>query len=236
MPKAIKKRAVKSSRSEEGVKDVLYGAKEYIGERQKTFFMVIVGVIVISVAAAAFFIYRYTSESKARALEYDGYKIYYGLFQKQPLQKEEQYQKALEKFTKAYDVRKSPYSLFYMANCLYDMGKYDEALKDLKDLTSLFPDDESFFAFSYYKMADISLKKGDKEGALKFLDALYQRRTAPLRDLALVESARVLESMGKTEEASGKYAELEKDFPGSPFAAEAQAKTGAKTEAPSKNK
>lgn len=234
MPKAIKKRVAKSARSEEGVKDVLYGAKEYIGERQKIFFAVIVGVIVVSVAAAAFFIYRSSSESKARALEYDGYRIYYGLYQKQPLQKEEQYQKALEKFSKAYDVRKSPYSLFYMASCLYDMGKYDEALKDLKALTAGFPDDESFFALSYYKMADISLKKGDKEGALKLLDALYQSRTAPLRDLALVESARVLESMGKTEESSKKYAELMKEFPGSQFAAEAQAKAGAKTEGPAK--
>jgi tetratricopeptide (TPR) repeat protein len=234
MPKAIKKRIIKRAKGEEGVKDAFYGAKEYISERQKTFFMVIIGVIIISVAAAAFLIHRYNAENRARTLEYAGYTTYYGLYQKQPLQKEEQYQRAFDKFSKAYGLRKSPYALFYMASCLYDMGRYDEALKDLKELNARFPDEDGFFAFSHYKMAAISLKKGNKEEALNLLDTLYQRRTAPLRDLALVESARILESMGKTGEASQKYAELIKNFPGSSFVAEAQAKTGAKKESPAK--
>jgi tetratricopeptide (TPR) repeat protein len=234
MPKPIKKRVQKRAKAEEGVKDVFFGAKEFISEKQKTFFAVIVGAIIVSVAAAAFFIYRFNTENKARTLEYQGYKTYYGLYQKQPLQKGEQYQKALEEFSKAYDLRKSPYALYYMANCLYDMGRYNEALKDLKELNTRFPDDESFFAFSHYKMAAISLKQGNKEEALKLLDALYQRRTAPLRDLALVESARILESMGKTGESSQKYAELIKTFPGSMLAAEAQAKNKPKKESPAK--
>ncbi len=233
MPKAIKKKVVKTSKTEEGVKEVLYGTKDYIKERQKALLPVIIGAVVIAIAVAGFLIYRSQSGSKARAMEYEGYKIYYGLYQRQPMQKDEQYQKALEKFKEAYSSRKSAYSLYYMANCLYELGRFDEAQKDLKELTDRFSDDEGLVPLSLYKMALINLKKGDKEAALKSLDTLYNYKTGTLKDLALVESARILESMGKTDEARKKYEEITKNFPSSTFTIEALAKVGGvKQEAP----
>ncbi|HWR58560.1 MAG TPA: tetratricopeptide repeat protein [Thermodesulfovibrionales bacterium] len=234
MPKAIKKKVVKPAKAEEGVKDVFFGTRDYISERQKIFLPVMIAVVVISIAVAGFFIYRSHAGSKARSLEYEGYKIYYGLYQKQPLQKEERYQKALEKFREAYSLRKSAYSLYYAASCLNEMGKYDEALKNLKELNERFSDDEVLVPLSHHKIAGISLRKGDREAALKSLDTLYNYRTAALRDLALIESARILEAMGKTAESSKKYEEIAKNFPASPFAGEAQAKLGPKKETPAK--
>ncbi len=234
MPKAIKKKVTKPAKAEEGVKEALYGTKDYIRERQRIFLPVIIAVVVIGIAAGGFFIYRSHARSQAKALEYDGYRIFYGLYQKQPMQKEERYQKALEKFREADDLRRSAYSLYYIASCLYELGRYDEALKNLKELNQRFPDDEGLVPLSYYRMAVTSLRKGDKESALKSLDMLYQYKSAALRDLALVESARILESMGKTEEASKKYEEITKNFPDSPFADEARSKIGIKKEAPAK--
>jgi tetratricopeptide (TPR) repeat protein len=228
MPKVIKKKTAKPIKTEEGVKNVLHDTKEFINKRQKIFFPSVIALVVITVAVAGILIYRSNVRNQAAALEYDAYKIYYGLYQKQPFQKEDRYQKALEQFKKAYDTRKSPYSLFYIAACYYDMGKNEDALKTLKELNQQFPDDERFVPLSYYKMAVITLRKGDREGYLKLLDTLYNYRTNSFKDLALIESARMLDAMGKKEDAVKKYEELTKNFPESPFVEEAKAKLGGK--------
>lgn len=226
MPKAIKKKVAKPVKTEENVKDFLHTTKKFVTERQRIFFPIILALFMISLAAAGYSIYKSNLKNRAETLEYEGYKIYYGLYQKQPLQREDRYQKALEKFKTAYETRKSPFSLFYMASCYYDTGKYDEALKTLRELNEQFPDDERFIPLSYYKMAVINLKKGDKDAALKFLDTIYLYKTGSFKDLALIESARILESMGKTAESAKKYEELTKNYPGSPFIEEARAKLG----------
>ena len=104
------------------------------------------------------------------------------------------------------------------------MGRYDDAMKSLKDLNERFPDDERFVPLSFYKMAVINEKRGDKEAALKLLDAITLYRTSSFKDLALIESARLLESMGKAQESVGKLQEIIKGYPDSPFAEEARRK------------
>lgn len=228
MPKVIKKKTASPTKTEESVKNVLHDTKEFISEKQRILFPVVIALVVLAITAAGILIYRSNVKNQAAALEYEGYKIYYGLYQKQPFQKEERSRKALEKFSKAYEARKSPLSLFYIASCYYDLGKSDDALKTLKELNARFPDDERFVPLSYYKMAVITLKKGDREGALRLLDTLYNYRTGSFKDLALVESARILDAMGKKEDSVKKYEELTKSFPESPFAEEAKAKLGGK--------
>ncbi|HET6514235.1 MAG TPA: tetratricopeptide repeat protein [Thermodesulfovibrionales bacterium] len=223
MPKAIKKRVAKPVKKEEDVKHIIHHARESFVERKNILLPVLIGAALLMIVVSAFFIYRSTMKTKADALEYGAYRIYYGINQKQPLQKEEQYQKALEKFQLAYDARKSAYALFYIASCYYDMGKYDAALKSLRELNERFPDDERFVPLSYYKMAMISLKKADNDGALKLLDAIANYKTGSFKDLALAESAKILEAMGKKAESERKYEELKKNFPNSPFVKTAQA-------------
>ena len=228
MPKAIKKKVTKPVKTEEGMMGIFSRVREVIAERQKLFFTVVVSLVILCLAAAGFFVYRSNLKERAEALEYEGYKLYYGMYQKQPFQKEGRYQAALEKFRQAYELRKSPYSLFYVANCYYDMGNYDEALKALKELNERFPDDERFVPLTYYKMAVINLRKGDREAALKLLNTLSNYKTASFKDLALIESGRILESMGQTGEAAKKYEEIMKNFPGSPFVEEARGKLSGK--------
>ena len=224
MPKVIKKKIAKPAKTEEGVQNVIHDAREYMQEKKRVLFPAVIAVIIVCLGAAGFSLYRSNMQKEASALEHEGYKLYYELYQKQPLAKDELYQKALDKFTKAYDKRRSPLSLFYIASCYYDLGKYDDAMRSLKELNERFPDDETFAPLSFYKMAVIDLKKGDKEAALKQLDALYNYRAGSFKDLALVESARILEAMGKKDESVKKYEELTKNFPDSPFAPLAKAK------------
>ncbi len=228
MPKAIKKKIVKKTKSEEEIKTIVKSTRDFISEKRRILLPSVAIVSAIILIVGGIWIYRSTQIKKANALEYDGYKTYYGLYQKQPVDQSTRYQQALDKFKKAYAVRKSPYSLFYMASCYYALGKFEEASKALKELNEIFPDDESFVPLSYYKMAMISVKKGDKESALKSLETLYNYKTGSFKDLALIESARILETMDKRDESLKKYEELTRNFPNSPFVEEAKAKLGNK--------
>lgn len=228
MPKSIKRKVVKKTSSGTEVTGVISKLKESAAKRKKAMLAAVGAVLIFAGAISGFFIYNSAMKTKAQKLEYEGYKMYYGLYQPQALAGEEQYKKALEFFKKAYATKKSPVSLFYIANCYYETGRYEEALNTLRQLNREFPDDERFVPLSYYKMAMASLKKRNNDEALKSLDILYRYKTGAYKDLSLLESARILEAQGKADEAQKKYEELTKNFPQSPFAEEAQIKVGEK--------
>lgn len=225
MPKPIKKRAGRpAKRKEEEVKTIMtkLGETASRGGRRLAAVALVLAVIIISVAG--YYIYQNSREAKAKEYEYNGYKLYYGLYEGQPLVEAERLEKARETFQKAYMIRKTPYSLFYFASSNYALGRYDEAVSLLRELTQLFPEDTAFVPLAYYKMAMASVKKGSPEEALQFLDELYGYATDSYKDLALLEAARILERMGRNDEAYEKYATIVRDFPQSPFFEEASQK------------
>lgn len=231
MPKVIKKRVPKKTVATEAeVKDKLASLKGTIKERQKTALTYGAGVLVIIIAITSFLLYNYTSQKKARTLEYEAYKIYYNEYQGPSVNKEEQYKKALDIFKKAYDIRKSPLSLFYIAACYYELGKYNDALKTLKDFTQRYSKEERFIPLAYQKMAMVYIKKGDINEAMKALDTLYNLNINIYKDFALIEYGRLLEKAGKLDEAKKKYKELTTKFSNSPFLDEAKAKLSEKSE------
>lgn len=227
MPKAIKKKIVKKAATEIEVKGVLSRLKKAVSEKKGVFIGAAAAVIIFFSAGAGFLAYSNTARNNAEKLGYEAYKLYYGLYQKEPVvPKEEQYKKALEKFKKTYDTKKSPASLFYIASCYYELARYEDTLTTLKEMNRKFPDDERFIPLSYFKMAMASLKKGSNDEALNFLEILYKYKTGAYKDLSLIEAGKILETMGRHEEAKRKYEELTKDMPWSPFAEEAKARIG----------
>jgi len=230
MPKQIKKRIPKKTvTSEADVKNKLAGLKDTLKERKKTALTYGAGILVILIVIVSFLVYNYTSQKKAKIFEYEAYKIYYNT-PAQSVTKEEQYKKALDIFKKAYDTRKSPTSLFYIAACYYEIGKYDDALKTLKDFTQRYSKEDRFIPLVYQKITTVYLKKGDINEATKTLDTLYSLNSDIYKDLALIEYGRLLEKAGKVEEAKKKYKELTTMFPNSPFIDEAKAKLSEKKE------
>jgi predicted negative regulator of RcsB-dependent stress response len=231
MPKAIKKRIPKKiDTTEEEVQEKLYSLKDTLLQRQSTTLKVGIGILVVIVAVLGFLVYSYTAESRARKLEYEAYKIYYSGSPLQPDSRQEQYRKALDAFNKASDVRKSPFSLYYIAACYYELGQYDESLKTLKDFSRKYPGEENFLPLAYRKMATIYMRKGDAGEAKKTLDMLYNLKGDIYKDFVLIEYGRLLEKEGKSDEARKKYEELITRFPNSPYKAEAQVKVSAKKE------
>jgi len=225
MPKAIKKKIPKKTAdAETEVKERISTLRDTLRERQKTAIKIGAGILVVIIAVAGFFIYSHNAGKKAQGYEYQAYKIFYSADRSPLADKEGQYKKALEMFNNAHEIRKSPVSLFYIAACYYELGKYDDALKTLKDFTQKYSGEKRFIPLAYQKMASVYIRKGDMNEALKTLDTLYALPGDTLKDLALLESGKLLEKQGKPDEAKKKYDELTKKFPSSPYKDEAAAK------------
>ncbi|MBI5075771.1 MAG: tetratricopeptide repeat protein [Nitrospirae bacterium] len=230
MPKAIKKKSVlkKEVDTEIQVRDSFEGIKNVFEQKQKL--LVSYGLIALSAAVVigGIAVYRFNANDKAQQLEYEAYKTYYSLYQKTPLAGQEKAQKALELFQQAYEKKKSPRVLLFIADTYAEMAKYDEALKALDEFTQRFVREEALIPLAYQKMVALQLKKGSKEEALKTLDRISAAAGDMLKDFALIQKARMLEQDGKKDEAMAKYKELAEKYPQSPYAEEAKTKSGEK--------
>jgi predicted negative regulator of RcsB-dependent stress response len=231
MPRPIKKRVKKKEvRTETEVKDKLSDLKSQLREKQKAVMAYSIAAGAILVVLAGILYYRYSFGEKSRLAEDAAYNYYYGEHLNEPMARQEQVQKALDLFKKAYNFRESPRLLLYIANSYYELGKYDEALVSLNDFIRKDASNHDLLPLAYKMMADTQLQKGDKQGALKTLNTLYTSPGKIYKDLALMESAHILESEGKTGEASAKYRELAEKFKDSPFYEAAKAKLEVKKE------
>ncbi len=231
MPRPIKKRVKKKEvQTEIEVKDKLTELRDRLREKQRTVMAYSIAAGVIIIVLAGFLYYRYSSGENSRLAENEAYNYYYGEHLKQPMAKQEQMQKALDLFKKAYDYRNSARLLLYIANSYYELGKYDDALASINDFVKKYSSDQDLLPLAYKMTANIQLQKGNKEEAVKALDTLYKSPGTIYKDFALMESARILESEGKTGDAAAKYRELTEKFKDSPYYQQAESKLQPKKE------
>lgn len=229
MPKAIKKKARKKAHAEPDVQERLLDMKTIFEQKQKKIALYGVALLAIILIVGGIAIFKYRADANAKQLEYEGYKVFYGEYTKQPLPDKERYQKALTLFKQAYETRKTPRVLLYIADSYYKLSDYDQALSTLNEFAGKYSDNRDLLPLAYKEMADIQLKKGSKDDALKTLSKLYNTPGGIFRDYALMESGRILEEEGKMKEATAKYKELTSEFKDSPFYEEAKSKLGEKT-------
>lgn len=231
MPRAIKKRISKKiDTPEEEVQEKLSLLKDTLQRRQRIALKIGVGIVVIIIAVAGFLLYSYFSASNAKKIEYEAYRVFYGGVPEQAQNKEEKYRKSLEAFKKAYDTKKSPIPLLYIAACYSELGQYEESLKTLQEFARKYSNEERLLPLAYRKMAIIYSQKGDTVETKKILDALYNLKGDIYKDFALVEYGRLFENEGKPDEARKKYEELVLRFPASPYKGEAEMKLSRKKE------
>ena len=229
MPRAIKKKASKKDSPEVEITSVLENMKDNLKKKQKmvlTYSLIAASAVLV---LAVIIYYQHTADQQSREIESRAYNVYYNLYQKKSMAKQEQYQQALDLFQQAYNKQKSPRVLLYIASSYFELEKYDDALKTLNTFTKKHANAKDMLPIVYQKIAAIQLIKGDKDAALKTLDTIY-KSGGIYQDYALIESGRILEKDGKKEEAAAKYKELTLKFPGSPFVEEAKTKLGEKTE------
>ncbi len=219
MPKPIKKRVQKRNIGEREVISLYEKALDYYLENKKTVYLGAALTVLFITIVTGLLIYNKKITEQAATLQYEGYKLYHNLYQEDDKKTDEVVlKKALEKFQEAYDKKKSPITLLYIANTQFALGQNEEALKTLEQFTKKYSGNKDLLPLAYYKIAAIQMKEGKKEEALKTLDTLYNLKTSPfLKDVALHDSASILEKMGRKEEALKKYEQLAKEYPQSPY-------------------
>ncbi len=225
MPKIIKKRISKHEGSDEALQDTVNDIRYRLKERQRALVIGLAAFLVVLIAAGGFYIYNKSQRDKAAELQREAYQLFYNENATQPSASGDNYRKALDLFTKSFDIRKRADVLLYIAYCKYELGNYDDAIKTLKELNDRFPDPR-ITPLGYLKMAEAYLKKGDNTDALATLKDLASIKDGIFQDMALMESGKILESQGKKEEAKAVFKDLVTKFPNSPLAAEAKAKVG----------
>ncbi len=226
MPKLIKKRLDKEEQ-EGDLRETIGDIRERMKERQRTLIYGLVAFVVAISIIVSFVVYKRVTAAKALDFEAKGYAFFYGAPDNSSLPPAERYKKALEMFRLSYEAKKNPVVLLYVANCLYEMGNYDEAISTLKKLNAEFSD-LNVVPLSYFKLAMAYEKKNDLPNALEALKSVYSIKNAPLQDLALLESGKIFEAQGKADDAKNAYRELIKRFPRSPLVDEAKARLGEK--------
>lgn len=224
MPKAIKKHFVKKEQTEEDLKDTVADMRERLRQKHRIMIYSVGAFVVLLLLIVVFLAHMRSVNNKALELEAAGYNFYYGVYGAE-LIPEERLKKALEMFKSSYEARKRPRVLLYIANCYYELGNYDAAIKNLRELTDRFSD-VAIVSLAKYRMSLAYMQKGDTDSALSVLSDLTRINNAPLRDLALMESGLILQFLGKTEDAQKKYRELIEKFPESIFLNEAKNRLG----------
>lgn len=216
MPKAIKKKIEKKTKPEEPITTI----QQTLRRRQKTLVTATVALLLAAAIVGGGALYIRGMAKKAAELNFKGYSLFYSpSTATEPVAAQpDRLNQALESFQKAYAAKKSPYSLYYAGAVQYELGKYEDAIKTLQELERRYPQNNEYLPLGYLKTAMAYLKLGKKEEALGALDRLDRQAGALYKDLALYESGRLLESMGKKEEAKEKYERLKKEYPESPYA------------------
>lgn len=229
MPKQIKKRATKKAAdTETEVKDKLTIFKDVLRHQKKSFIKYGIAVFVAIVLIISFLIYFFSLQKTAKHLEYEAYSTFYNEHQNTTISEKERFEKALDIFQKSYKSKKSPLPLFYIASCYYELGKYDEALNTLKDFIKRYSDENTMIPLAYAKLAQVYQQKGEKDEALNSLDTLAHLKSSIYTDFALMETGRILEKEGRSDEAKKKFNEIATRFPNSPFTEEVKAKLSKK--------
>lgn len=133
-------------------------------------------------------------------------------------------QDALSKFTSVADKYPStnPGKLarYYAALCLEDLDRQNQALEELKKISS--GSDKELAAMAQYQMAVIHARTGKTDDAVKILRALAEKPSVIVpRPLVLLELARVL-APSNSKEATSIYQQIKKEFPDTTLADQAE--------------
>jgi hypothetical protein len=132
-------------------------------------------------------------------------------------------QAALQEFTAAADKYPSSYygkiSRYYEALCLEDLDRNNQALEELKKLSS--SGDKEIAAMAQYQTAVIDSRTDKRDDAIKIYRSLADRSyTFVPRALVQLELAGLLRQ-NKPQEALTIYQQIKKDSPNTPIAEEA---------------
>ncbi len=225
MPKIIKKKTVKRAAvKEEDVKSAALQAIERVKERQT---QVITGISITVILIVLIVIYSTYASSKSKEaylIETEAYNTYYGMNIEESMSEEDKWKKALVLYTESADIKVTPTALFYLGNCYYNLGDYENAIKEYNRFVKKFSRAKGILPLVYQKLASAYFNTAKNDNALDALAQLAKVENRAFKDTALILEARHYEGSGQAEKAQEIYRELTVEFPNSPWSGEAGSK------------
>jgi predicted negative regulator of RcsB-dependent stress response len=206
--------------------DTVDDIRSRIKDRKKTVIIISAVVLLALLATGGIYMYGKDRTKKADSLRSDAYQAFSVTLMQPAAASADNYKKARSLFRESYDVKARADVLLFIAYCNYGLGDYDEAIKDLTELTSKYRD-SAVLPLAYYKLSEAYLKKNDQAAALAALGSI-EALNAGYMDMAVMQAARILDLQGKTAEAKARYNELVTKYPDSAYAKEAKTRAAQK--------
>ena len=185
----------------------------------------IAAAVIVAIAIGGYFWLRQHENAAAEAILHQGMAMLTQASPAAPSPRPDQMQQAVEIFRKvlAEYPRSSaaPQAAYMLGNVLSDLKDWEGATKAYQDFTARYSDHTSLIPLVYQRLAYTQLSQGKLEEAQKAFQLITKMTTAPNKDHALYELARIHEALQRPEGALAYYQELIKDHPHSPYTEEA---------------
>ena len=229
MPEHISRKELKQDKIKESIE---HGAEAVLSHSQLTLIVLVVILVLVS-GWGGWTIYHDRQTAQA-SLAYDAAtKVYSARIApapdptepNEPVFPEEasRSQNALQKFTAVADkypnTTPGRLSRYYAALCLEDLERHNQALEELKKISS--GGDKELAAMAQYQTATIDARTGKTDDAIKLYRTLADKTYAFVpRPVVLLDLAGLLRQ-SNPQEAAKIYEQVKHDFPNTPIADEA---------------
>lgn len=185
-----------------------------------------VAVAVISAVSVGGFIwYKQQTDRSASEVLSEGIRSVTERPADAPPRRPEEIQQAIASFRKVLadypGSAVAPQAAYLLGNALSDLRDWDGAVRAYQDFLSRYGDHRLLAPLVYQRLAYAYLSQGKIEEAEKTFSTLLKMEGAMNKDQALYELAKIDETLKRPEGALARYQEIMKDYPQSPFAAEA---------------
>lgn len=217
----IKKRggAVKIHQEQEIV-TLAHKVQHFMAGYRKQFQIAVVSLVAVLVLYAGFSILRSVQEKKAAPLVAAAYEYY-----SSSTGTNVNYEKAVDLFRDAQ--KKYPGTFngaiaqYYVGNCLVNLGRTDEALKEYQVFVGKYSRDTFLLGLVYQRIGYAYLALGKQDDARK---AFEQAETLNGPGVATVELAKLFEAAGNMPEAEKKYKVVMEKMSGTSWGMDAMGK------------
>lgn len=224
MPKPIKKRIQKAEIQQEDIQETLSRLAQSARERQTHIIIGAVALLAVILLAVGVRFYNKNATEKAAIVEAEAFMLLSGTNTPPGLTEKDRLEQALVKFREADSIRPTAFRQYHVATTLYDLQRYDETLETLEKVSNEHSSNLRFIPIVKLKKAQTYKRMGKLEEALETLNDFNFLAGNTLKDVAMMETAGILEMLGRDEEAQGYYNLLLKDHPNSQFAPVANSK------------
>jgi tetratricopeptide (TPR) repeat protein len=220
MPTIKKRSGAVKIQQEQEIVTLAHKIQRFMAGYKKYFQIVAVSMVVVVILVAGYSLLRSAQEKKATPLVAEAYEYY-----SSSTGTNINYGKALDLFR---DVQKTypntisgAISQYYIGNCLVNLGRIDEALKEYQIFVRNYSRHKLLLGLVYQRIAYADLALGKQDDARK---AFEQAETLNGPGVATVELAKLYEAAGNMPEAEKKYKVVMEKMSGTSWAIDAMGK------------